>query len=45
MNGDIALRLRDLVKKYIEDHNEEDSAFQIWDQKKDLSASGEPLGA
>jgi hypothetical protein len=25
------------VKKYIEGQNEEDSAFKIWDEKKDLS--------
>jgi hypothetical protein len=35
----------EIVKKYIEDQNEENSAFKIWDEKKDLSASGEPLGA
>ncbi|MDR2067714.1 MAG: transposase [Holosporaceae bacterium] len=34
----------EIVKKYIEDQNEEDSAFKVWDEKKDLSSFGEPLG-
>jgi putative transposase len=33
------------IKKYNEDQKEEDSVFKVWDEKKDLSASGEHLGA
>jgi putative transposase len=34
----------EIVKKYIENQNDEDSAFKVWDEKKDLSSLGEPLG-
>jgi hypothetical protein len=30
----------DIIKKYIEDQNDEDSAFKIWDEKKDSSSLG-----
>jgi putative transposase len=30
----------EIVKKYIEGQNEEDSALKIWDEKKDLSSLG-----
>lgn len=32
------------IKKYIEDQKEEDTVFKVWDEKTDLSSSGEPLG-
>ncbi|MDR3155780.1 MAG: transposase [Holosporaceae bacterium] len=32
------------IKKYIEDQKDEDPVFKVWDEKKDLSTSGEPLG-
>jgi putative transposase len=34
----------EIVKKYIEDQKDEDSAFKVWDENKDLSSLGEPLG-
>ncbi|MDR0581256.1 MAG: transposase [Holosporaceae bacterium] len=34
----------EIIKKYIENQKDEDSVFKVWDEKKDLSASGEPLG-
>jgi putative transposase len=34
----------EIIKKYIEDQNDDDSAFKVWDEKKDLSAFGDPLG-
>jgi putative transposase len=34
----------DIIKKYIEGQNDEDSAFKILDGKKDLSSLGKPLG-
>jgi putative transposase len=30
----------DIIKKYIEDQSDEDSAFKIWDEKKDSSSIG-----
>jgi uncharacterized hydantoinase/oxoprolinase family protein len=32
------------IKKYIEDQKDEDFVFKVWDEKKDLSTSDEPLG-
>ncbi|GHT92888.1 hypothetical protein FACS1894122_07300 [Alphaproteobacteria bacterium] len=34
----------EIVKKYIEDQRDEDSSFKVWDEKKDLSSVGGPLG-
>jgi putative transposase len=34
----------EIIKKYIEDQNDEDYAFKVWDEKKDSSALGDPLG-
>jgi hypothetical protein len=30
----------DIIKKYIEDQNDDDSAFKIWYERKDLSSIG-----
>jgi putative transposase len=34
----------EIVKKYIDTQSDEDSSFKVWDEKKDLSSFGEPLG-
>ena len=34
----------EMIKKYIEDQSDEPNGFRIWDEEKDLSSSGSPLG-
>ncbi|MDR0753424.1 MAG: IS200/IS605 family transposase, partial [Holosporaceae bacterium] len=34
----------DVVKKYIENQDNEDFSIKIWDEKRDSSSLGEPLG-
>ena len=34
----------EMIKKYIEDQSDEPNGFKIWDEEKDLSSSGSPLG-
>jgi putative transposase len=32
------------LKKYIEDQQDAPNGFKVWDEAKDLSSSGAPLG-